>query len=99
MAIVDNSTLERWRALDAVPVLLSLADHAKADVSYVPVASKKSSRWHARCAEREFELLLTGSKFWDTRGETGGGGAVDLVMYLKGCDFKEAVAWLRQSHL
>lgn len=99
MSTVDNSALERWRALDAVFVLEVLADHAKADVTYVPQRQNTSTRWHARCDGREFELLLTGPKFWDTRSQAGGGGAVDLVMHLKACSFKQAVAWLRQSQL
>ncbi|KAF3889826.1 MULTISPECIES: hypothetical protein [Nostocales] len=27
--------------------------------------------------------------------QKGGGGAIDLVMYVNGCQFNEAVAWLR----
>lgn len=99
MKAVDNSLLERWRELDAVTALMALADHAKADVTYTPAKSPKTSRWHASCGGHDFELLLTGSKFWDTRSETGGGGAIDLVMHLHSCSFKEAAERLKRSGL
>jgi len=37
------------------------------------------------------ELLATGSKWYDTRVEKGGGGAIDLAMHLLGLDFVSAV--------
>jgi 5S rRNA maturation endonuclease (ribonuclease M5) len=39
-------------------------------------------------------INITGSKFYDWQHLKGGGGAIDLVMYVNGCDFKQAVAWL-----
>lgn len=40
-------------------------------------------------------ISIDGSKFYDLGGEQrGGGGAIDLVMHVKGCEFKQAVAWL-----
>jgi hypothetical protein len=48
---------------------------------------------------REFELLLTGPKFWDTRMEVGGGGAIDLACHLAGCSFKAAVRLLHSASL
>jgi hypothetical protein len=97
--LVDNSTLERWRSLDASTVLLALADHAKVDATYVPATSSKSTRWHVNCAGHDFELLLTGAKFWDTRSHVGGGGAIDLAIHLNGCSFKEATKLLLRSRL
>ena len=94
---VDNSVLSHWRELAAVDVLTSLADYAKRDVSYVAVKSPLSSRWHARFGSHEFELLLTGPKFWDTQARKGGGGAVDLAMHLARVKFSEAVRLL-ESH-
>jgi hypothetical protein len=87
---VDNSALERWRGLDAATVLTAMAVHAKPDPLYIPVKDRASRRWHAHVAGRDYELLLTGAKFWDTRQAVGGGGAVDLVIHLTGCDFKAA---------
>ncbi|MBZ3343388.1 hypothetical protein IPR00_22095, partial [Xanthomonas perforans] len=37
------------------------------------------------------ELLATGPKWYDTRAEKGGGGAIDLAMHLLRLDFVSAV--------
>jgi 5S rRNA maturation endonuclease (ribonuclease M5) len=39
-------------------------------------------------------INITGSKFYDWQHLKGGGGAIDLVMHVNGCDFKQAIAWL-----
>jgi 5S rRNA maturation endonuclease (ribonuclease M5) len=39
-------------------------------------------------------INITGSKFYDWQHLKGGGGAIDLVMHINSCDFKQAVAWL-----
>ena len=39
-------------------------------------------------------LNITGSKFYDWKELKGGGGAIDLVMHVNDCDFKQSVAWL-----
>ncbi|MDF5728912.1 MAG: MobV family relaxase [Rhizonema sp. PD38] len=40
-------------------------------------------------------ISITDSKFYDFSGEQrGGGGAIDLVMHVKECNFRQAVAWL-----
>ncbi len=39
-------------------------------------------------------INITGSKFYDWKEFKGGGGAIDLVMHVNQCDFKQAVAWL-----
>ncbi|GAB1545325.1 hypothetical protein NUACC21_80010 [Scytonema sp. NUACC21] len=40
-------------------------------------------------------ISITNSKFYDFSGEQKGGGAIDLVMHVKKCNFRQAVAWLR----
>lgn len=99
MRPVPISTLAKWRALDAAEVLVALADHAKCDQTFVPVKQANSTRWHASIGGAEFELVLTGPKFWDTRANVGGGGAVDLAVHLVGGDFKKAVAKLKAAKL
>ncbi len=96
---MDNSSLQRWRSLDAAIVLLSFADHAKKDASYRALRGTESTRWHASVGGQDIELLLTGTKFWDTRSERGGGGAVDLVMHIRGVPFKTAVRLLEEHGL
>lgn len=39
-------------------------------------------------------ISITGSKFYDWKAMKGGGGAIDLVMQVNECDFKEAMVWL-----
>ncbi len=99
MALVDKSVLTRWRDLDAAVVLRALADRLKPDPTYVPIKSPQSRRWHANVRGRDFELLLTGTKFWDTRERVGGGGAVDLAMHVADVDFAGAVSLLKQRNI
>jgi hypothetical protein len=39
-------------------------------------------------------INITGSKFYDWKQMKGGGGALDLVMHINECDYKQSVAWL-----
>ncbi|MFM2312721.1 MAG: hypothetical protein RLZZ04_1997 [Cyanobacteriota bacterium] len=39
-------------------------------------------------------INITGSKFYDWKQMKGGGGAIDLVMHVNECDYKQSVAWL-----
>lgn len=99
MKRVDRTTLARLQALPAVDVVLCLADFAKEDPTFQPVHSHSTTRWHVTAAGIEYELLLTGSKFWDTRAQVGGGGAIDLVMHLVRTDFRGAVSELLRRGL
>lgn len=99
MRPVPEASLVRWRALDSADVLVALADHAKCDRTFVPAKSGNSTRWHATVAGTDFELVLTGPKFWDTRANKGGGGALDLVLHLFADDFKGAVGRLKAAKL
>ncbi|WP_255208805.1 hypothetical protein [Paraburkholderia youngii] len=49
--------------------------------------------------DREFELLLRGPKFYDTRAKRGGGGAIDLIMHLHRVGFIQAVNLLQEAGL
>ncbi len=92
---VDNSELERWRALPALHVLKMMADHIKEDPDFIPLKQRNASRWHASIGGYDYEFLVSGSKFYDTQQKRGGGGAIDLAMYVFGIDFKAAVQLLR----
>ena len=39
-------------------------------------------------------INITGSKFYDWKQMKGSGGAIDLVMHINECDYKQSVAWL-----
>lgn len=97
MRAVDNLELTRLRSLEALQALYLLADHVKVDWSFRPTQDQATERVHVSAAGRDWELLLNGPKFFDTRVDKGGGGAIDLVMYLWGVPFKKAVAILKEA--
>jgi hypothetical protein len=39
-------------------------------------------------------ININGSKWYDFTAEKGGGGAIDLVMHVVGCNFRQSLAWL-----
>lgn len=99
LAKVTQAELERLRSMDVAAVLLRLVDHAKADPTFKPISAEHTSRWNVTAQGREFELLLKGPKFYDTRLKRGGGGAIDLAMHLFAIDFKQAIERLRGAGL
>ena len=92
---VGEMELRKYREMDCAVALPLLADYVKADDSFVPILTSHTHRWHLVAKGRQFELLTTGAKWFDTREQRGGGGAVDLTMHLFQADFKQAVALLR----
>lgn len=48
------------------------------------------AKWHTPVGV----ISITGQKFINWTLSTGGGGAIDLVMLLRQCDFKSALFWL-----
>jgi len=52
---------------------------------------KDKHKWKSE----DHTINITGSKFYDFKHLKGGGGAIDLVMYLEGCNFSEALHWLQ----
>ena len=99
MRSVDNTKLERWRELSSERVLMAIADHAKPDATFEPTGDVSTKRWHANVCGSDFELLLTGPRFFDTRAARGGGGAVDLVMHLTSKSFRAATQLLDELNL
>ncbi len=91
MARISQAELDRFRGIDAGTALMKLAEHVKQDPTFDPVSAEATTRWHASIGGLNYELLLTGPKFYDTRQKRGGGGAIDLVMHLYNLDFKRAV--------
>lgn len=99
MPRVSESELERWRRMDAAGVLVALAAHAKRDPTFEPIKDRTTTRWHASVQGRDFELLLTEATFFDTRSNSGGGGAIDLAIHLLRADFRSATSALRLAGL
>lgn len=80
--------------MDASVALARLADHPKVDCNFQALRDHGPRRFHAAAAGHDWELLLTGPKWLDTRSGAGG-GAIDLAMHLWTRKFKQAVALLR----
>lgn len=97
MARVDNSELARLREMPALDVLRLLGEHTKVDKDFKPAQAMSTQRVHVNAAGAEWELLVDGPKFFDTRTRKGGGGAVDLVMYLWQVPFKKALTMLHRA--
>ncbi len=96
MARLHFSELQHFRQVPAVIALAALATYAKRDSTFVPGKSLTTERWHASVGSYQFELLLNGPKFYDTRAKVGGGGAIDLAIHLHRLNFVDAVQLLRK---
>lgn len=67
----------------------------KKDPDFVPRADKNTCRVFVNVPSGYvFELVVTGTKFFDTKSEAGGGGAISLAKYLLDLDFVPAVKLL-----
>jgi len=53
---------------------------------------------HAKWRLDGEHISITGERFYNHDRQQGGGGAIDLVMHATGHDYKEAVAYLRDTH-
>ena len=84
------------RGMDCVSVMPYICDHFKQDSLFIPIKDDNTSRWNVRAGGRDYELLVTGTKWFDTRAHKGGGGAIDLVMHLHNLDFVGAVKLLKK---
>lgn len=61
------------------------------------LGAKKDRHDKARWKTCSGTLSVNGTRFFDWHAHAGGGGAIDLVMHLRGTSFKEAVAWLQHA--
>lgn len=83
--------LAALRALPSVTVLERIATVVKADPTFHPLKEPSSRRWHVCTACGDFEIVTTGTQWYDTRARKGGGGAIDLAMHLLQLSFVDAV--------
>ena len=80
-------------------VLDRLRDHGKlfwrCDPDFVPEKDRRTMRLFLSSPSGfAWEVLVTDLKWYDVRTVQGGGGGIDLVMYLLGIDFVVAVRFL-----
>jgi hypothetical protein len=77
-------------------VLRYLGAYTKRDHEYRSHRSTDSIRVYVSLNGREFRFVFTGEKWLNdlmpsTQQARGGGGSIDLVSYLTGCGFVQAV--------
>ena len=95
----DDDTLARVRNMSLLQVLDFLQNTGKlvwrCDPDFRPAKDQQTVRLYISAPTGYvFEILITGSKWFDSRDKKGGGGGVDLVMHLQGVDFVPAVKLL-----
>jgi hypothetical protein len=78
------TALKSFREMASEAALVLLSADIKADPTYVLAKDPDSRRRQARTSHGEFESLTTGPKWYDTRAKKGGGGVIDLAMYVLG---------------
>lgn len=83
--------LARLRAMSVTATLDLLELYWKRDPDYRPIKDKHTERVNVSIGGGVIELLATGTKWYDTRAEKGGGGAIDLAMHVMRLDFVSAV--------
>ena len=79
----------RWRA-DAVRSI-------PLDVVLTHCGAQREPRDRSQWRTPRGPVSVTGTKFFNWHCHQGGGGAIDLVMHLNGCDIRAAVEWLEQQ--
>lgn len=94
-AYIRPDELASLRSIPLAEALELIGIDHKADHSYKPRLHHESERWHVSDGGHVVELIVTASRWFDTRNGKGGCGAIDLLMHLRGWSFREAVARLR----
>ncbi|EGW6523428.1 hypothetical protein JE857_004615 [Escherichia coli] len=87
--------LDRLRTMTPQEALTLLGIYWKRDPDFRPVKDASTVRLYVSLDGGVIELLVTGPKWYDTRRERGGGGAIDLTMHLLRLDFVSAVKRLQ----
>lgn len=92
---IDDAEIARLRAMSVDDTLTLLGLYAKLDRDYQPHKSAQSKRVNVSVDSTVIELVVTGAKWYDTRAQRGGGGAIDLTMHLYREPFVKAVQRLQ----
>ena len=88
----QNRELTNWKKKYA-DIAKSVRDLPLKDVAYelgLEADPFDKHKWQ----NEQHTINITGSKFYDWKQMKGGGGAIDLVMHLLECDYKQSVATL-----
>lgn len=98
---ISTAVAYRLRQLPLVVLLDWLQDDHllfwKRDREFRPLKDRHSLRVLVSSASGpSWELIISGEKWFDTRTRVGGGGAIDLAMYLLKIDFLKAMQLLSE---
>ncbi|HAY4776923.1 hypothetical protein H5832_10455 [Klebsiella pneumoniae] len=89
--------LARLQGMPVTAALDLLGLYWKHDPDFKPIKNSATVRLNVGLGGGGVELLATGPKWYDTRAERGGGGAIDLAMHLLHLDFVAAVKRLQAA--
>jgi hypothetical protein len=96
--VLDAPDLEQSRKQGAACALPGLGDeYAKQDVDLK--SAVKAAQWRAAAGRTEYERIFQGSKLFDTRTRSDGGGAVDLATHFQLHEFKVIGRTTRRADL
>ncbi|MEK8034179.1 hypothetical protein AACH06_25415 [Ideonella sp. DXS29W] len=95
----DAADLFRLRSVSLQQALAALGLHFRKDAEFAPVKQAGTERWYVSVDGGVFELVVTGTKWFDPHEGRGGGGAIDLAMHLWRLDFVGAVKRLLSAGL
>jgi 5S rRNA maturation endonuclease (ribonuclease M5) len=88
----QSRELTNWKN-KYVDIANKVRDLPLKDVAYELGLEPDSNDKH-KWQNENHTINITGSKFYDWKQMKGGGGAIDLVMHVNECDYKQSVAWL-----
>lgn len=94
MKRLSAEEITRARAVPLVNALEKLGYCVSKDGAFEPRKTQRTMSVFISNEEDSRELILTGEKWFDKTSKTGGGGAIDLVVHLKGGRFTRAVRLL-----
>lgn len=88
----NDKLLGRFRQLSVDEAVLLLGLYSKIDTDFCPTKENLlTKRINVSVGNKVSELIVTGEKWYNTRLQKGGGGAIDLTMHLYNESFVDAV--------
>jgi hypothetical protein len=87
----DAALLAALRSMTPHQTLDRLGLSWKRDPAFLPTKNPATVRLHVTVGAGVVELVVTGARWYDTRAQRGGGGAIDLTMHVLGLSFVDAV--------
>jgi len=93
----DAELFDALRSMTPQQTLDRLGLYWRRDPDFRPRSDPHTVRLYVAVGSGVFELVVTGVRWYDTRSEKGGAGAIDLTMHLLGLSFVDAVKRLSQG--